>query len=38
MCGEIYAMIGIHSVMKWSSENETSKRYGCHNAVTEIET
>jgi len=36
--GEIYATVGIHSVMKCSSENETSKRYGCQNTVTEIET
>jgi hypothetical protein len=37
-CGEIYATVGIHSVMKCSSENETSKRYRCHNTVTETET
>jgi hypothetical protein len=37
-CGEIYVTVWIHSATKWSSENETNKRYICHNTVTEIQT
>jgi hypothetical protein len=34
----IYATILIDTVMKWSSESETRKRYSCQNTVTEIQT